>query len=140
MMQAAIILVVGAVAFGVDWGDPAAGLALLIAFGLVGSGAGLLVGGLFRDEDQVGSVGPPLALVMAALGGCMVPSEVFPDSMATISQLTPHYWALEGWKDVVFEGAGIADIGSNLLVLLLMAAGLIAVATVSVRRSIVRPA
>ena len=139
MMQAAIILVVGAVAFGVDWGDPLAGLALLVTFGLVGSGAGLLVGGLFRDEDQVGSVGPPLALVMAALGGCMVPSEVFPDSMTTVSQITPHYWALEGWKDVVFDGAGLADVGTNVAVLAAMAAVLIGVATVAVQRSIVRP-
>lgn len=139
MVQAAIILLVGSLAFGVDWGDRLAGLALLVLFGLVGSGAGLLVGGLFENEDQVGSAGPPFALVLGALGGCMVPTEVFPDSMVTVSRFTPHYWALEGWKDLIFDGAGLSDVGTNLLVLAAMATVLLGAASVAVHRSVLRP-
>ncbi len=138
LLQSLIIFAIGAIGFGVNWGDPLAAVVLLVAFALVGSGVGVLVGSLFTSEDQVSSAGPPLALVMAALGGCMVPTEAFPDSILSISKITPHYWALESWKALIFDGANLADIAGNLAILFAFAAGLLALSTVALRRSLTR--
>ncbi len=137
LVQSAIIMVVGALGFGVDWGDPAAAAALIVLFALVGTGAGLLLGSAIDSENTAGSVSPPAALVLAALGGCMVPVEVFPEGLRKVSQATPHYWALEGWKSLMFDGAGIADIGTELAVLAAFAAVLIGTSAIVLRRSLV---
>ena len=51
VIQAVIIVAVGALAFGVEWGAPVAAVALLLLFALVGTGAGLLVGAAVSSED-----------------------------------------------------------------------------------------
>lgn len=137
LVQTAIIVIVGALAFGVDWGDPTAAVALTVVFALVGSGAGLLLGSALDSQNTVGSASAPIALVLAAIGGCMVPVEVFPEGLRTVSQITPHYWALEAWKSLMFDGAGIADIGTELAVLAMFAVGLISASAVVLRRSLV---
>lgn len=137
LVQSGIIMVVGALAFGVDWGDPVAATALIVLFALVGAGAGLLLGSAIDSENTVGSASAPAALVLAAVGGCMVPVEVFPSGLRTVSQLTPHYWALEGWKSLMFDGAGIGDIATELGVLAAFAIALVAGSAASLRRSLV---
>lgn len=137
LVQALIILLVGALAFGVDWGDPLGAGLLTLVFSLVGAGAGLLLGSLFDSENTVGSASAPVALVLAALGGCMVPSEVFPDGLLTVSRLTPHYWAMEGWKSLLFDGVGIAGIGTELGVLAGFAVVFVGGAAVTLRRALI---
>lgn len=136
VVQALIIVAVGTLAFGVDWGAPVAAVVLVLLFCLVGTGAGLLVGSVFSSEDTATSISIPAALVLAAIGGCMVPSEVFPDFLESASKATPHYWALEGWKELMFDGAGIADIATQLVVLVGFAAALIGASGFVLRRSL----
>ncbi len=136
VIQAIIIVAVGALAFSVNWGSPVAALLLVLLFSLVGTGAGLLVGSALSSEDTATSVSIPVALILAALGGCMVPSEIFPDFLATVSKATPHYWALEGWKELMFDGAGAADIATQLVVLTGFAVVLLGTSAVVLRRSL----
>lgn len=117
LVQSVVILLVGAVAFGVDWGDPVAAAALTLCFALVGSGAGLLVGALFDDPDRVAAIGPPVGIVLGALGGCMVPLEIFPPAMATVARAVPHYWAMTAWQRLIFDGDGVRAIAGPVLVL-----------------------
>jgi ABC-2 type transport system permease protein len=138
LVQSLLIVLVGALGFGVEWGDPGAGAGLLLTFALVGSGAGLLVGSFMTDEDQVSSIGPPLALSLAALGGCMAPTEIFPEWVLGFSRATPHYWALEGWKDVIFDNATLADIAPRLGVLTAFAVVMLGVANLQLRRVLAR--
>ena len=138
LIQATIIITVGAIAFGVDWGAPIAAAALVLLFCLVGTGAGLLVGAAISTEDTATAVTVPVGLVLAALGGCMVPSEIFPDFLQTISKATPHYWALEGWKEVMFDGAGLTEIATQLAALAAFAVALLATSSVVLRRSLLR--
>jgi ABC-2 type transport system permease protein len=137
LVQTAIIVAIGALVFGVDWGSPPAALVLVVVFALVGSGAGLLLGSMLDSENTAGAASAPLALVLAALGGCMVPVEVFPDSIRTVSKATPHYWALESWKELMFDGSGIADILPQLVVLGGFAAVLLVASALMLRRSLV---
>lgn len=62
-------------------------------------------------------MGPPVGIVLGALGGCMVPLEVFPASMLTVAKAVPHYWAMKAWQRLVFDGEGLGAIAMPLLVL-----------------------
>lgn len=137
LVQTAIIIAIGAFAFGVDWGNPLAATVLVLLFALVGAGAGLLLGSMIDSENTAGAASAPVALVLAAIGGCMVPVEVFPESLRTVSMMTPHYWALESWKELMFDGAGLADIAPQLGVLLGFAVVLLTFSSVVLRRSLV---
>jgi ABC-2 type transport system permease protein len=138
LVQSLAILAIGAVVFGVDWGDPVAAAVLLLAFAAVACGAGLLVGAIGNDPDRVGSISPFVGIVLGALGGCMVPLEVFPPAMSTIARFTPHYWALTSWQRLVFDGEGLGAVLPGVGVLLGVAAALLGLATVLTRRRLVQ--
>jgi len=138
LAQSALILVVGALAFGVDWGDPLAATLLVVLFAAAGAGAGLLAGAVFGNEERLGAAAAPIGLVLGALGGCMVPAEFFPDSIRTVAKAVPHFWALEGWQTVLFDGGSVADIAGPLGVLALFAAAFVGLGSVLLRRSLAR--
>jgi ABC-2 type transport system permease protein len=138
LLQSAIIIVVGALVFGVSWGSPLPATLLVVDFALVGCGAGLLVGALGRDEDRVSALTPIVGIVLGALGGCMVPLEVFPSSMRAIAHLTPHYWAIRSWQELVFDGAGVRAIAAALGVLAALAVLLTAASAILLHRDVAR--
>jgi linearmycin/streptolysin S transport system permease protein len=134
--QALLIIVGSIVMFGVDWGDPLAAIVLVLAFCLVGSGAGMLLGSALTNEEQATAVSLLLGLGLAALGGSMVPLEVFPETMRTIAHLTPHAWGNDGFSELLRHGGGLADVTTDVGVLLAWAAALLAIATWRLRRSL----
>ncbi len=138
VFQGVFILVAASLLFGVVWGSWPAALALVVTFSLVGTGAALLMGSAFSNEAQAGPVGVFVALAFAALGGCMVPLEIFSDNMRIIAHITPHAWANDGFSTVVRQNGGLSDIGRELGVLVAYGAGLLALATFFLRRSLTR--
>ncbi len=133
VLQSAIILVAGAVVFDVDWGDPLGAAALVGVWALVGTGAGVLTGTLFRTPEQATSIGPPIGIALAMLGGCMWPLEIVPGFMQAIGHLVPHAWAVDGWITLLSRDGSLGDIATELLVLAGFAAALLGVATTRLR-------
>ena len=129
MIQGLFIMVGAAVAFDVRWGDLIGAAALLIMIALVGAGAGMLMGSLFDNDEQAGSMGVFMGLGLAALGGCMVPMEIFPDTMVKIAHITPHAWGLDGFAELVRRGGSITSIVPELAALAGFAAALLALGT-----------
>ena len=138
LVQSLLIVVIGRVAFDVRWGDPVGTAALLVLWALVGCGAGLLVGALGENEDRVGAVMPVVGIVLGALGGCMVPFEVFPPLMRTLALAVPHTWALNGFRNLVFDGGAVRDIAGSIVVLTAWAGGLLWLSTTVMHRRLVR--
>ncbi|MEZ5209169.1 MAG: ABC transporter permease [Acidimicrobiales bacterium] len=131
--QSAVILLAGRVLFGVEWGDTMAVAAVVAAFALVGTGAGLLVGSVARTPEQAQGIGIPLAIGLAMLGGAMWPLDVVSDPLRFVGHLTPHAWAMDAWVALVFEGAGFAGVWREVLVLFGYALALLGVALVALR-------
>jgi ABC-2 type transport system permease protein len=77
-----------------------------------------------------------VGLVFAALGGAMVPLEVFPPLMRTIAHATPHAWAIDAFGEILGKSAGVAQILTDLGVLAAYAIAVTAVATVLFRRKL----
>ena len=117
LMQGIFIVAVTALAFGVEWGDPLATALIVGAFGLVGAAVAMLIGALSRNPDQAGSLGVAAGLGLGALGGAMVPSFMMPPVMLTVAQLTPHYWAINGFTELA-NGADISAVLGNVGILL----------------------
>jgi ABC-2 type transport system permease protein len=128
LLQSVLILAVGSLVFQVDWGNPAAAAVLVLVFAVLSTGAGLLVGSLARKPEQVPSLGIPIAIGFAMLGGCMWPLEVVPDALAAAGHLTPHAWAMDAWISLSFEGGNLSTIALDLAVLAGIAAVLVGLA------------
>jgi ABC-2 type transport system permease protein len=136
LLQALIIVVGTALAFGVSWGDPLGTAAVVLSFALVGTGAALLLGSVCSDEQQAGPLALLLALGLAALGGSMAPLEVFPDAARRIAHVTPHAWANDAFSDLLRHGGGLSSVLGDAAVLLAFATVALVLATWRLRRAI----
>jgi ABC-2 type transport system permease protein len=136
MLQGVFIVVVSALLFGVSWGNLLGASVVVVLFALVGTGAAMVVGVFATDPDQAGSIGVVAGMILGALGGAMVPGELFPEPIATISRLTPHYWAIDAFRDLVFYQAAVTEIVAQLAVLAAYALVLVGIGTWGLRRSL----
>lgn len=137
LFQAVFIVAATALLFGVRWGDPLGVAVVVVAFSLVGAGVAMLIGAIANNAEQASSIGVFAGLGIGALGGSMVPPEIFPEPMGTISWLTPHRWALDGFRELIVGGS-VADVLPQLGVLLGIAAAFLALATWRLRAALTR--
>jgi ABC-2 type transport system permease protein len=138
MMQGLFIVLVSSLVFGVSWGDTAGAATVIVLFALVGTGAALTVGVFARNADQASALGVVLGMVLGALGGAMVPLEFFDEPISSLARLTPHAWAIDAFRDLVYANAGIIEILRQLAVLVVYAGTLVVVGTWGLRRSLTR--
>jgi ABC-2 type transport system permease protein len=138
MLQGLFIVILSAVIFGVSWGDPLAAGTIVVIFALVGTGAAMVVGVFSNNPDQAGALGVMAGMLLGALGGAMVPLEIFPEPAHTLAFLTPQAWAIQGLREVALRGGSVIDVLQELGVLVLYAVGLMAVGTWQFRRILTR--
>lgn len=136
LVQGAIIVLGSLLLFSVNWGDPLAAALLLVAIALVGAGAGMLLGSLVHSDQQAGALSLLLGLALAALGGCMVPLEVFPPVMKTVAHVTPQAWGIDAYGELIRHGGNIGDVLVELAILLGYAAALLAIGARALRRTL----
>jgi ABC-2 type transport system permease protein len=75
-------------------------------------------------------------MLLGFLGGAMIPIEVFGGPMRSIAHLTPHAWAIDGFRRLIFDGVGPVELAPILGVLLLFALVPLAIAVVRFRRTL----
>jgi ABC-2 type transport system permease protein len=134
LLQSALIVGVGLGLFGVRWGDPLAAASLVVVWALVGTGAGMLSGTLFRTPEQASAIGPALGIGLGMLGGCMWPLAIVAPVMRTIGHVAPQAWAVDAWTHLLSEGGGLGSIGVQLGVLAAFAVTLLSLASVRFHR------
>jgi ABC-2 type transport system permease protein len=134
--QAAYIVLATVLLFQVDWGAPLPTTAVILAFCLVAGGAGMLVGAVMRNDSQAAGMGLGLALGMAALGGSMMPLEIFPEGLRLVAHITPHAWANEAMAEIVRRDGDLESVALHVGVLLAYAAVLYGLATWRLRRTL----
>jgi len=120
-MQAALMLAVGVWLMpwiggeglslqGVNW---AALLLMLFAISLAAVSLALAVACLVSTHAQAATFGPILNVLMAALGGVMVPLFVMPPVMQKIATYSPMNWGLEGLLNVLLRNGDVASVLSQ---------------------------
>jgi ABC-2 type transport system permease protein len=136
LLQSALIVGVGVGLFGVSWGNPLAAVALVALWALVGMGAGMLSGTLFRTPEQASAIGPALGIGLGMLGGCMWPLAIVSPTMRTIGHLAPQAWAVDAWTTLISRGGNLSSIAPQLGVLATFAVVLVGVASFRFHRSL----
>ncbi len=122
-VQALILVLVGAIGFGVPWGHDPLGVALVLgAYIFAGTGLAVMVSALVRTRDQMGGASPLISTGLAMLGGCLWPIEVVAPAMQFVAKLTPTGWAVAGLTDVVARNQGLGAALVPTLVLVAFAA------------------
>jgi ABC-2 type transport system permease protein len=91
---------------------------LVLAVALCCTSLGILIAAVARTEAQIGGIAGLVLWVLAFLGGSFIPLFLINESMATIGQLTPHYWAVTGFYDLLTRGQGLGAILDSIGVLL----------------------
>lgn len=137
-VQGAYILVGTALLFGVDWGNLWLTAMVLIAFSAVAAAAAMIIGSLLDHDGAATGIGIGAGLVLAGLGGCMVPPEFFAEPLQSISWLTPHRWAYDALAAIQRRDASFTDILPALGILAAMAAILLMCGAWLLRRSLQR--
>lgn len=137
LVQAAILLALNALAFGIDYGDsPAALAAVVTLFAAFSSAAAILLGTLARSGAQADGLGSGLTMVMAAIGGLWWPLEVVPAFMQAIGRALPTGQAITIFHGLVGRGWGVEQAAPLLGGLLLWALAVFALAAWRLRRQV----
>ena len=92
---------------GINW--PAL-LLVIAAISAAAVGLALLVACLVRTQAQAGALVPILNVLMAAIGGIMVPKFVMPTFMQRLAELSPMNWGLEGLLTVLLRHGDMAAV------------------------------
>ncbi len=96
LLQGVTLAAGGWLIFGIQWGNhPLALVAVLTATSFAAVGLTLLVASLARTETQVSVIGTLLVLLLGGVSGALLPREMMPEQMRTLSLLTPPAWSLE---------------------------------------------
>jgi len=107
IVQMLLLVGFGMIVLKVNWGrDPAALAVILIPTALAGAALGTTLGSFVKTESQAGSLSILAGMVMALLGGCWFPLELFPQSIRTVVNILPTTWAMQGMIDIVLGGKG----------------------------------
>lgn len=101
-----------------------------------GTGVAMLIGTFANNVDQAGTFGVFAGMLLGFLDGAMIPIEVFGEPMRSFAHLTPHAWAIDGFRSLVFDGAGLVQVAPILGVLLVFALVPLAFAVFRLRRSL----
>ena len=118
-VQFAFMLLVSRIFFAIDLGRSFLALAILIlASSLAMASLGILIAAFARTETQASGLSVVIVLIMAVVSGAMFPSIFIPGLQA----ITPHYWAIQGFLNVVARGQDINGVLLPAGVLLTMSA------------------
>ncbi len=70
----------------------------------------LLIANLASTTEQATIAAGVCNIIMAALGGIMVPRFIMPAFMQDLSQLSPMAWGLDGFLDILLRAGDIVDV------------------------------
>ena len=116
LVQLAFGLLVGTLAFDMDWGDNIlVVLLVLLAYASLIACLGLVAGSLARTEGQALGMGVLGTNVLAALGGCWWPIEITPGWMQKFALFLPTGWAMDALHRLVSFGLGPGSVLPHVL-------------------------
>lgn len=111
------------------------GLVLVsVAASLAAVSYALLVAQITRTIEQATIVSAVFNIIMAALGGVMVPRFLMPDLMQQVGGYSPMAWGLEGYFDILLRNGTVVDVLPEVGALLAFAALMLALAVWRYRR------
>ncbi|HNS13094.1 MAG TPA: ABC transporter permease, partial [Bacteroidia bacterium] len=78
----------------------------------------ICIGVFANTQEQANGFGAVSIVILAAIGGILVPGFAMPDSFQVIMAISPLHWSLEAFYVLFLEGGNLRDLWQNLLPLL----------------------
>ena len=113
--------------------SPGALVLVSLATSATAIGFAFLIAVVARTTEQAHVFAPASILILAAIGGVMVPKFVMPVFMQQIAVFSPLSWALEGLLDVLVRDGQLRDVAPRIGALMLFAAACFTVVIVRFR-------
>jgi ABC-2 type transport system permease protein len=111
LAQIALLILAGALLFGVAWGSsPLALVMMVLAFTLVATSMGVLLATLVKTIAQADALASLVVMAVSALGGAWWPLDATPRWMRAFGHLFPTAWAMDGFRDIVIAGQSAAGV------------------------------
>jgi ABC-2 type transport system permease protein len=111
LVQMTLLITFGIVVMKLDWGSQPLALAvIMVASALAAAALGTTLGTFVKTGSQASGISIMTGMILALLGGCWYPLEMFPKTVQTIVQVLPTTWAMRGMLDIVLRGQGLAAI------------------------------
>ena len=98
--------------------DPFALILLVIMTAICTTALGVLIAAIAKTEAQIGGLSTVILWVLAFVGGTIVPFFLINDTLAALGKITPQYWAVTGFYDLLVRGLSLSEITDSLLALL----------------------
>ncbi len=119
LAQMLLLVLFGIFVMKLNWGhSPAALAVILICSALAASAIGTAMGAFVKTEGQASGLSIMMGMIMALLGGCWYPMELFPTVVQDIVKVLPTRWAMQGMLDIVLRQQGLNAILPEAAVLL----------------------
>ena len=111
LVQMLLLIVFGIFFMKLNWGSqPIALGVMMVSAALAAAALGTTLGTFVKTESQASGLSIMTGMVMALLGGCWYPLELFPQAVQNIVKILPTTWAMRGLLDIVLRGQGLAAI------------------------------
>jgi len=99
--------------------DPLALILLVLVMALCSTCVGIFIAAVAKTENQIGGFSQVILWVAGFIGGAIVPFFLMSGFMAEMGKITPQYWAVTAFNEVMVLGGNLGAITLNLGVLLL---------------------
>lgn len=96
-------------------GEPLALVLLAASVSLAALGFALLVAVIARTTEQATMLSGLGAILLAAVGGVMVPKFVMPEGLQRAAEISPMAWGLDGFLELLLRDGGVEDIRGVLI-------------------------
>jgi ABC-2 type transport system permease protein len=133
VIQMLILIGSSTLLFQLRWGDPLGVLVLVLAAVAGAVGWGMILTALAKTPGQVATIGSAITLTFGILGGSFFSMSNLPAWFQVISKVTPNAWGMDGFN-VLANGGTLAEILVPVAGLLVMGAGLFALAVFLINR------
>jgi ABC-2 type transport system permease protein len=95
-------------------------LALILALtasGLAATGFGIVIGTFSSTHSQAATFGSVMVVILAMLGGIFVPVHMLPETIKSISMISPLRWGTDAFLNVFARNEGLGAIWPELVLL-----------------------
>lgn len=103
------LIFLGTVIFKIQWGAPFLLFIFVLCLNIVIAGFIAFLYSFVRTERQAGALLSTVILVMALLGGSMLPAQFFPPAVQIFSKMTINYWGIQGFYRIM-DGESLVHI------------------------------